>query len=158
MADFNEGKIEILVSTSVIEVGVDVPNATVMMVEGAERFGLAQLHQFRGRVGRGEHQSYCLLFTDSPIGASRARLKALTAKSSGFDLAEIDLELRGPGDFYGAKQWGLPDLSMASLGDSFLIKETRQEAIKIIKKDPALKNYPFLAEKLKKFQTQAHLE
>ena len=158
MANFSARKINILVSTSVVEVGVDIPNATVMMVEGAERFGLAQLHQFRGRVGRGEHQSYCLLFADSPSGATHARLKALTAKSSGFDLAEIDLELRGPGDFYGAKQWGLPDLSMASLGDSFLVKEARQEALNIIKSDPALENYPLLADKIKKFQTQAHLE
>jgi len=158
MKDFSRGLTDILVSTSVVEVGVDVPNATVMMIEGAERFGLAQLHQFRGRVGRGGRQSYCLLFTDSDSAPARERLLAVSEAKNGFELAQKDLEQRGPGQFWGDKQWGLPDLSMASLVDAFLIKATRAEALKIIKKDPALKDYPLLLDKLKKFQMSAHLE
>jgi ATP-dependent DNA helicase RecG len=158
MQDLKIGKTGILVSTSVVEVGIDIPNATVMMIEGAERFGLAQLHQFRGRVGRGEYQSYCLLFTDSASHQTHARLKALLTCKNGFELAEKDLAIRGPGEFFGTRQWGLPDLSMASLTNMELIKEARQEAIKILKKDYQLKNYPALQEKLKKFQSQIHLE
>ncbi len=162
MANFSvpagKNKIDILVSTSVVEVGIDVPNATVMVIEGSERFGLAQLHQFRGRVGRGPHQSYCFLFTDSASRQTQARLKALLTCKNGFELAEKDLELRGPGEFFGTRQWGLPDLSMASLADLELIKEVKQEAIKIIQKDRHLKNYPLLKEKMNNFKKNIHLE
>jgi len=119
-------RIDILVATSVIEVGIDIPNATVMMIEGAERFGLAQLHQFRGRVGRAKYQSYCLLFTDSHAKKTHQRLKALISSEDGFALAEKDLEIRGPGDFKGARQWGIPDLMMNSLKDISLVENTRE--------------------------------
>ena len=158
MKDFRYKKIDILVSTSVVEVGVDIPNATVMMIEGAERFGLAQLHQFRGRVGRSIWQSYCFLFTDSPSKKTHQRLKALVTSESGFDLAEKDLEIRGPGDFSGHRQWGLPDLAMASLNNLALVEKTREAAKEIIKEDPNLKKYPALREKLKSFHQRLHLE
>jgi ATP-dependent DNA helicase RecG len=158
MRDFKEKQIDILVSTSVVEVGIDVPNASLMLIEGSERFGLAQLHQFRGRVGRGPHQSYCLLFTDSASRQTQARLKALLTCKNGFELAEKDLAIRGPGEFFGTRQWGLPDLSMASLTDVELIKQARREAIKILQKDYQLKHYPLVREKLNNFQKMIHLE
>jgi ATP-dependent DNA helicase RecG len=147
-----------LVSTSVVEVGIDVPNATVMMIEGAERFGLAQLHQFRGRVGRSKYQSYCFLFTDSPAKKTRQRLKALISSENGFELAEKDLQIRGPGDFVGTRQWGIPDLIMDSLKDVFLVEKTRQAAKEILEEDPELKNHPNLAECLSQFKEKIHLE
>ena len=158
MADFAAGKTDILIATSVIEVGIDIPNATIMMIEGADRFGLAQLHQLRGRVGRGEHQSYCLLFTDSPSATTQARLKIMTTCLDGFKLAEQDLSLRGPGEFFGTSQSGLPDLQMASLLDLITVKQARQEAVKLLQTDQELKNYPLLKEQLKKFQDKIHLE
>ena len=158
MRGFKNGKTNILVSTSVVEVGVDIQNASVMMIEGSEKFGLAQLHQFRGRVGRSEHQSYCFLFTDAPGIITNRRLKALISAENGFELAEKDLQIRGPGDFVGARQWGIPDLAMASLGDAFLIAEVREEAKKILEQDPELKNHPFLGDKVKDFGQRIHLE
>jgi ATP-dependent DNA helicase RecG len=158
MKDFKNKRTDILVSTSVIEVGIDVPNATVMMIEGAERFGLAQLHQFRGRVGRAGYQSYCFLFTDSPARKTRQRLKALITSEDGFKLAEKDLEIRGPGDFAGTRQWGIPDLMMSSLKDIRLVEKTRQSAKEILQEDPELKKYPLLREKLGKFRERVHLE
>jgi ATP-dependent DNA helicase RecG len=158
MRDFKNNKTNILVSTSVVEVGIDIPNASVMMIEGSERFGLAQLYQFKGRVGRGEHQSYCFLFTESSSRATWSRLKAIATAKNGFELAEKDLKIRGPGEFYGSRQWGLPDLTMASLSDTELVKICRDEADKLLSKDLELKDNPLLKEKLKNFRQGLHLE
>lgn len=158
MQDFKKGGIDVLVSTSVVEVGVDVPNATVMMIEGAERFGLAQLHQFRGRVGRSNHQAFCFLFTESPAKKTQLRLKALLTSDDGFKLAEKDLEIRGPGSFDGTRQWGIPDLLMDSLKDIFLVARAKKAAKEILEKDPQLKNYPLLRKKLAEFRWRIHLE
>jgi len=158
MSEFLEKNLDILITTSVIEVGIDVPNATVMIIEGADRFGLASLYQFRGRVGRGEHQSYCFLLTDSLSEKTNERLKAIETAQSGFDLAEKDLEMRGPGDFIGVRQSGLPDLAIASLTDAKLIGETREAAKKILRESPNLKNYPLLANKVLEFQNRIHFE
>jgi ATP-dependent DNA helicase RecG len=148
MGDFNDNNIHILVSTSVIEVGIDIPNASIMLIEGSERFGLSQLHQFRGRVGRGEHQSYCFLFTNSLSEEGTTRMKAMEKHTCGFKLSEIDLEIRGPGEIYGLRQSGIPDLKMASLTDSVNIEKARKSAQKITNKDPELKNFPKLLEKI----------
>lgn len=158
MSAFSTGEIDILVSTSVVEVGVDVPNATIMLIEGADRFGLAQLYQFRGRVGRGEHQSFVFLFTDSSSDSTKRRLDALLKAKNGFELAEQDLAIRGPGQFLGDKQTGLPDLAMRSLNNMTLVKSARESAVEIIKKDPELNNYPNLEERLSVFQKEIHLE
>ena len=156
MEKFKKDKIDILVSTSVVEVGVDIPNATIMIIEGAEKFGLAQLHQFRGRIGRGEAQAYCFLFTELP-GATR-RMRALLKAENGFELAEKDLQIRGPGEIYGGRQWGIPDLAMASLGDSKLIEKTRFWAKEVLQKDPYLDKYPLLKEKISVFNERIHFE
>ncbi len=158
MEEFRNGKADILISTSVVEVGIDIPNATVMIIEGADRFGLAQLHQFRGRVGRGEHQSYCFLFTDSTSQTTRARLKALIDCENGFDLAEKDLKIRGPGELYGIKQSGIPDLAMANLGNIQLIEQTRKQASALLNQDPNLKNHPLLNKKLAQLHQDIHFE
>ena len=158
MNEFKDGWHDILVSTSVIEVGVDVSNATIMMVESSDRFGLAQLHQFRGRVGRGEHQSYCLLFSSTNSKTLNRRLKALTETDDGFALAEKDMAIRGPGEFMGTKQSGMPDLAMASLGNIDLIKKSRMEARLLLKEDPSLSHSPFLRERLADFQKMTHFE
>jgi len=152
MTKFKANQYQILVSTSVVEVGIDVPNATIMMIEGAERFGLSQLHQFRGRVGRGEHQSYCFLFMQTESDGAKQRLKAMVDHNSGFKLAEIDLELRGPGQIFGIRQSGIPDLKMASLSDSITINKAREAAQKIITRDPGLTGYPLLADKLNEME------
>lgn len=138
MREFYAGNTQILVSTTVIEVGVDVPNATVMMVDGANRFGLAQLHQLRGRVGRGEHQSYCLLISDGSTAVAEERLTALEETNDGFALAEKDLEIRGPGEFFGRRQSGLPELQLASLLDMEMLEMTRSEALALVAGDPTL--------------------
>jgi ATP-dependent DNA helicase RecG len=148
MGAFSRGDLDILVSTSVVEVGIDVPNATLMLIEGAERFGLAQLHQFRGRVGRGTHQSYCFLFTDAHSPEALQRLQAMVKYSSGFKLAEMDLLLRGPGEVYGVRQSGIPDLKMASLGDTELLQNVRKAATDLILKDPLLDHAISLQKKL----------
>ena len=158
MKDFKDGKTDILVSTSVIEVGVDIPNATIMIIESSERFGLAQLYQFRGRVGRGEHQSFCFLFTELKSQNVLKRLRSSINAKSGFELAEKDLEFRGPGEFLGQLQTGIPDLAMRSLQNPEIVKEAREAAVLIIQKDPNLKNYPQLLKKLKDFQQQIHME
>ncbi len=138
MRRFRSGKLDILVSTSVVEVGIDVPNATVMMVESADRFGLSQLHQFRGRVGRGQEQSYCMLLAQNPSEIGRQRLDIIEKIQDGFQLAEEDLKLRGPGEFFGTRQSGLPDLRMAKLSDVALLEQARSEAIKLFEKDKTL--------------------
>jgi ATP-dependent DNA helicase RecG len=138
MRQFRNRELHILVSTAVVEVGIDVPNATVMLVEGANRFGLAQLHQFRGRVGRGEYQSYCLLLADASTPDAEARLRAISETNDGFELAEEDLKLRGPGEFFGTRQSGLPDIKLAKLSDAGLLEMARKEAQGIFEADPNL--------------------
>ena len=138
MRDFRDGQLDLLVSTSVVEVGIDVPNATVMVIEGAERFGLAQLHQFRGRVGRGAHRSYCLLFSDTTDPGQNPRLKAIEDIHDGFGLAEEDLKLRGPGEFFGTRQSGRPDLHVANLSDLKVLSLAREAADRIVREDPDL--------------------
>jgi ATP-dependent DNA helicase RecG len=158
MRDFLEQKTKIMVSTSVIEVGVDVPNATIMMIEGADRFGLAQLHQFRGRVGRGEHQSYCFLFTDNEAEKTMRRLKVMEIHHDGFLLAKMDLKFRGPGEVYGTAQKGFPRLRAASLFDYDLMKRARDEAAKLIERDPQLDKFPEIKKRLSVFDQTVHLE
>ncbi|MBI3273538.1 MAG: DNA helicase RecG, partial [Candidatus Colwellbacteria bacterium] len=158
MDKFRNGGYDMLVSTSVIEVGVDVPNATIMAIESAERFGLAQLHQFRGRVGRGEHQSYCVLFSSTKDRSINKRLKALVDCDDGFELAEKDMAIRGPGEFMGTKQSGMPDLVMASLANIELIKKARLEARLLLKENPSLSRYPLLLERFNEFQKMTHFE
>lgn len=155
---FQNKKLDILVATTVIEVGIDVPQASVMVVEGAERFGLAQLHQLRGRVGRASHQSYCFLFTEKAGGKAVTRLNALAELSNGFKLAEKDLEIRGPGEVFGRLQHGYLNLKMADLFDTVLIKQAREGASDILRNDSALKNHQELKRELQRFQTIYHLE
>lgn len=156
MTKFKNKKIDILVSTAVIEVGIDIANATIMMIESAERFGLAQLHQFRGRVGRSKFQSYCFLFSESWSAITKKRLNAMVTHHNGFDLAQIDLELRGPGDLAGIRQSGLPDLKMASLTDRIMIEAAKTDAEKII--NLGLEKYPKLLRRYEKFILEKHLE
>jgi ATP-dependent DNA helicase RecG len=141
MKGYSTGEVNILVSTTVIEVGVNVPNATIMVVENAERFGLAQLHQLRGRVGRGEHKSYCILFNEGKNDISRERMKVLQKTNDGFVIAEKDLELRGPGEFFGTRQHGLPDLKIANLyQDMEILKLCQQAAEEILSEDRLLRS------------------
>jgi ATP-dependent DNA helicase RecG len=164
--DFLKNKINILVSTSVIEVGIDYPNASVMMIEGAERFGLAQLYQFRGRVGRSEHQSYCFVFSETSSVKTKERLQALLTAKNSFELAEKDLEIRGPGELYSSinksgsvQQSGyLSFFKIARLTDYSIIQNAKNWAIKIINQDPELENFPKLKEKIKKIQRTICLE
>lgn len=143
MGAFAAGEIQILVSTTVVEVGVDVPNAAVMVIEDADRFGLSQLHQLRGRVGRGQHKSYCILISDNRSEEAQARLKVMTRTSDGFKIAEEDLRLRGPGDFFGQRQHGLPALKVADLScDMTLLKEAQGAAAALLERDPELSGYP----------------
>ncbi len=146
MAAFAAGEVHILVSTTVVEVGVDVPNATVMVVEDADRFGLSQLHQLRGRVGRGQHKSYCILISDNRNEETRQRLQVMTKTTDGFKIAEEDLRLRGPGDFFGQRQHGLPALKVADLScDMALLQEARAAAETLMEQDPALQDHPLTA-------------
>ena len=134
----------ILVSSAVVEVGIDVPNATVMLIESADRFGLAQLHQFRGRVGRGSETSYCILIAESPSEDAKERLLAMEKITDGFELAEVDLQLRGPGDYFGTRQSGLPNLRMARLTDTDLLTLAREEASALLESDPELSAHPLI--------------
>jgi ATP-dependent DNA helicase RecG len=141
MLDFRDGKIDVLVATTVIEVGIDVPNATVMLIGNAERFGLSQLHQLRGRVGRGMENSYCLLMSDAVGEATEARLKAMTETSDGFEIAEIDLKLRGPGAFFGTRQHGLPEFKLADVTQEMpLLEQAKSDALEILRGDPNLES------------------
>lgn len=153
MTAFKEHRIDILVSTTVIEVGIDVPNATLMVIVHAERFGLSQLHQLRGRVGRGSEQSYCILLAYEPLSEeARQRLKAMEQYSDGFSIAEQDLLIRGPGEFFGTRQSGMPDLRIANIvRDGALIPVAKEIANELIKRDPELKGYPLLREQVEEF-------
>jgi ATP-dependent DNA helicase RecG len=139
MDDFKNQKLDILVSTTVIEVGVNVPNSNIMIIYNAERFGLAQLHQLRGRVGRGDHQSYCILINEGNNKVARERMRILQQTTDGFKISEKDLELRGPGEFFGTRQHGIPELKVANLfTDMEILKIAQKEALEIIKEDPNL--------------------
>ncbi len=155
MDSFKAREIDVLVSTPVVEVGIDVPNATVMLIDGAERFGLSQLHQFRGRVGRGEHQGHCLLLSESPGAEAVKRLKLLERISDGFRLAEEDLKLRGPGDYLGTRQSGLPTLKVAEITDYDTLSLARREAIRALEIDPLLERdeHRPLAKRLQNYQS-----
>lgn len=144
MAKFAAHEIDILVATSVVEVGVNVPNATMICIEGAERFGLAQLHQLRGRVVRSNHQAYCFVFPESKGEHTVARLKALVTAKNGFELAEQDLLQRGPGELSGRKQWGISDIGMEALKNLKLVEAARSEALGLIEKDETLEKHPTL--------------
>lgn len=158
MNDFVSGQTDILVSTSVVEVGVNVPNATIIIIEGAERFGLAQLHQLRGRVLRSSHQAYCYVFSETKSAKSMDRLKALVNAKNGFELAEQDLALRGAGTITGEKQWGISDLGMEALRNLKMVAAARTEAEEIIGKDPDLGLHPDFAERLKSQKQELHFE
>lgn len=157
MKDFLQKKSDILVATSVVEVGVDVPNATVIVIEHADRFGLAQLHQLRGRVGRSEYQSYCYLFTESEGETTQRRLKHLVEAKNGFELAELDMQSRGIGTLMDGKQWGVSDMAMEAIKNPKLVEVARGEAKELIDNDPDLDNYPDLAALIKKRDT-VHME
>ncbi len=156
MQDFVAGKIDVLVSTTVIEVGVDVPNATIMCIESPERFGLAQIHQLRGRIGRGDKSGTCYLMLNSNENPSR-RLRAVLSSNDGFKLAELDLELRGPGAIYGKSQHGELDLRMVNLTDTNLIKNARKAALDLLDDDPNLLQYSGLRKRIEKLQKITHL-
>jgi len=153
MDAFRSGEEDVLISTTVIEVGVDVPNATVMLVENAERFGLAQLHQLRGRIGRGAHRSFCILFDASDVQnlEARARLGAMVRTSDGFELADEDLRLRGEGTLFDIRQSGMPDLKLARLAEDVdLVKRARGRAFSLLHDDPGLGRHPELLEELRR--------
>jgi ATP-dependent DNA helicase RecG len=153
MEKFRDGEIDVLVATTVIEVGVDVSNASIMIIENAERFGLAQLHQLRGRVGRGRHQSYCILISNPPGEDASHRLEIMCKSNNGFLIAEEDLKMRGPGEFFGTKQHGIDDLKVASLiDDQKLLVEARDEAQNIVINENWQQKYKNLAEIISKIE------
>jgi ATP-dependent DNA helicase RecG len=158
LKDFADGKIDILVATSVVEVGINVPNATAILIEGAERFGLAQLHQLRGRVMRSSHPPQCFLLPETTGEVAMKRLRALEKSSDGFSLAESDLEARGAGDLYGRKQWGVSDVGMEALKNVKLIRAAREEAQSLVKKDRELSHYPSLAKRVARAESELHSE
>ena len=158
MERFTKNETQILVATSVVEVGVNVPNATVIIIEGAERFGLAQLHQLRGRVIRSNHQAYCYVFSESKTAKTAERLKALKTAKTGFELAEFDLSIRGSGELYGKRQSGLSDIAMEAMKNLKMVEAAREEAKEIIVKDSNLKNYPAIMEIIKRKTQDIHFE
>jgi len=158
MDEFTKGKIDILVATSVVEVGVNVPNATIIIIEGGERFGLAQLHQLRGRVLRSNHQAYCYIFSDTKSEKTFERLRAIKNAKNGFELAEMDLKLRGFGELSGRKQWGISDIGMEAIKNIKMVEAARNEAEAILKKDPEIKKYPLLRGKIKERKEETHFE
>ena len=158
MKSFADGKSQILTATSVVEVGVNVPEATSIIIEGSERFGLAQLHQLRGRVLRSTHQAYCYLFTDSKSATGKERLKILKDAKNGFELAEKDLQIRGEGSLTGTKQWGISDLGMEAIKNLKMVEAARTESQNILKTDPALNKHPLIKEGLLKRENNIHFE
>ncbi len=158
MKRFEKGEIHILVATSVVEVGVNVPNATVILIEGAERFGLAQLHQLRGRVIRSTHQSYCFALPESFGPTTKERMKAFVSAKNGFELAEYDLALRGAGELAGGKQWGVSDIAMEALKNLKLVEAARSEAARLVESDPDLREHPALKARAHTADTEMHLE
>jgi len=158
MQAFAENKLNILCATSVVEVGVNVPNATMIIIEGAERFGLSQLHQLRGRVIRSTYQAYCYIFAEAKSEKTLARLKALKTAKNGFELSELDLSLRGAGLLSGGKQWGISDLGMEAIKNIKMVEAARSEAIRFIEKDPELSEYPLLKEKVREKAGEFHFE
>ncbi len=159
MARFSAGEIDMVISTTVVEVGVDIPNATVMFIEGAERFGLAQLHQLRGRVGRSDMQSYCYLHPTDELGdLARQRLRALVMSQNGFELADKDLELRGPGNIFGTEQSGFESFKLGSYADMDLISMARQDAKDLLDEDPDLEKWPLLRDRVEKYVAEVHFE
>ncbi len=158
MARFASGEINILVSTSIVEVGVNVPNATIIIIEGAERFGLAQLHQLRGRVLRSNHQAYCYLFSEVKTEQTLKRLQALKQAKNGFELSELDLSLRGSGELGGAKQWGISDLGMEAIKNIKMVEAARAEAKELLSNDTELAKYPLLKDRVASEKTDIHFE
>ena len=158
MNRFEKNEVQILVATSVVEVGVNVPNATVILIEGAERFGLAQLHQLRGRVIRSSQQAYCFVLPEKFSGQTKDRLKALVTAKNGFELAEYDLALRGSGELYGARQWGVTDIAMEALKNLKMVEAARTEAARLIQEDPELSKYPALIELAREVMEHVHPE
>ncbi len=156
--DFRKNKIHILVSTSVVEVGIDIPNATVIIIEGAERFGLSQLHQLRGRVMRSSLQSYCFIFTESDSLKTKQRLEAFLKAKNGFELAEYDLKFRGAGELSGLKQWGISDIGMEALKNIKMVEVARTESQKILENDPQFKKHPLILKRLKEQNSEIHFE
>jgi len=158
MLDFKNKKIDILVATSVVEVGVNVENASLIIIEGAERFGLAQLHQLRGRVLRGTHQPYCFVFADTKSEKTTERLNALKTAKNGFELAEFDLKQRGAGELRGVKQWGISDLGMEAIKNIKMVEAAREEAIRLIEKDASFSNLPLIKNRLSENMSSIHFE
>lgn len=158
MMDFKEHKLDILVATSVVEVGVNVENASLIIIEGAERFGLAQLHQLRGRVLRGTHQPYCFVFAEAKSQKTTERLTALKTAKNGFELAEFDLAQRGAGELSGAKQWGISDIGMEAIKNIKMVEAARTEAARLVEKDPELSQFPILKERISSNTQKIHFE
>jgi ATP-dependent DNA helicase RecG len=159
MARFASGEVDMVISTTVVEVGVDIPNATIMYIEGAERFGLAQLHQLRGRVGRSELQSYCYLKASGELGpVAKERLESLTRCHNGFELADIDLRLRGPGNIFGTEQSGFEQFKLGSFADMDLISMARQDSKDLLDENEELDNWPLLKSRLNEYVMEVHFE